>query len=1595
MDQTYRGKYNNPFIALKSETASITSDPIEDAEEFGVDDFDLDDFGDVDLDAALSSLEKFAEDQGSGGFLDEVEGDLADYFDVVGAEIADEHLKSDFKPHVTDPIDFQAATRKISTYNQHGLRYQAGSYFITEAPYIKFINSHDECIVGKMAKSSLYLDAIEMIPCILASAINESGEMKGTGLGFSSFVHSCAINIIARKTGLIEPLEGFDYIDDGFTHEITGLNWEKRSTKADFVWNKYALCEIYADLDQDILMAMDASLHEDQGKTDYFVHGAFDQEDSPYTPFLNKLHDLTTLISNNSLPQIAAMVKHWITSRPADFSRDEVTVPDVDIIESAIIRGSKKYNDYYVPAPFRVMAGVELIGLDLRQYQFELSLCEQQPPTHFHTLHYEEDPTQILLAKPEYGVPNPFSDYGLSSKTIFGACLNYSLFQSIYIESELLSKITMKKGCFWSIYSNCGIAWKMVRANSLTYYACYYRIGDPGIHCGKWRCIDDSINLWSSPNFKISMSDISYAKVLPYRIFATVMSTMAYCKQGERSYIIRQVIRASATAKWSTWQTSALAGDFRFFTLCAISGSGDLAKMSESACSKVIKPITFPDFYMLRLLLDFAKNPQRIGSGRTPFFDLPIRFASIEKDLALTHMWHIRKADHATQCFTKLAEGIRKETVWRPYLIECYKLQVEFLSKLITRGCTQNEFNELMSKMPPMPYYNHVLFLGLSQVACATLDAGRRQESTGFNLSTIMSDHHCIYINKHDKLHNSIIKSPRVADGIVSVLSEYGQPEGIHLLLLRMNKGSKIHNIYTIHPKDSKSKNREIPQMTSHMRIAQFFSESMITVYTDAEETDMMQTPSKYSDFVSQFSNIMRKGGLSRSEDKSFFCGHMHPECMSLSVHCVAKVLGSPSLYSSSSILRCDKSRWTALPPDASDSVIEGCNERTIFVLPSGKKLVQVYGVKNYIHFMQGVRACGGALVNTVFSVGLDLIQKERCPFIEITSVMTTSDDSARAVVANRNSPYNVKSIHSDYINLPISLVGHCMMKDSSDKPILSTRIAEFNNVATGPNGMIPQTFVHGHLALQPLNGDTFVDDLINVISSSRMSISWGDSIDLARSVYDSNLICLSQRWQLTSRELDGLFDAGIIPSTDEQLLMGKFCYSRDAKIKLLSTLRDDIVEDIAQGTINILDGLRSFRVVKTGKAPNIKKVHYDGPIERLKIVIAQINAGRKVRGRKAAQITRPINYTARVAAKNKFIKVMLGPVPRLEDDKMNLIELLPDTPDAFIIHTRPRYSDMAPCMMGQLRQDVKQISFKNVFSKRITGIDFAVRLKEDEQACVDMSFTDLMKQFNLQQARNDSLGLRYKSPGGRPQTRFYNGKVLSQAYTMSFTIDIPDGDSYIGNYTQDGISYPTFQVCFWGNQALTKAKKANAILAFGYAIVGSEINVFFQIYGKRVQAIKTGYVNESLITIKYYRDTIYCPVKKNLRPIIMSEYGVDYDKGYDRNFGGDPDAVMNYGNYFNTSSRSANLLMKEMYKSFRSDFPWQIVKYKPSYPLFVKESTKIETAKVNKLVGNRSVCYLELTYCDKPEFSQVISLHEERPCIIKPQEEEEELVWE
>lgn len=59
---------------------------------------------------------------------------------------------------------------------------------------------------------------------------------------------------------------------------------------------------------------------------------------------------------------------------------------------------------------------------------------------------------------------------------------------------------------------------------------------------------------------------------------------------------------------------------------------------------------------------------------------------------------------------------------------------------------------------------------------------------------------------------------------------------------------------------------------------------------------------------------ILSEHGLAVSEDKTKFCGYMHPECMALVQYAIGRVVKSTTLMTCAALARGDRVRWVVCP---------------------------------------------------------------------------------------------------------------------------------------------------------------------------------------------------------------------------------------------------------------------------------------------------------------------------------------------------------------------------------------------------------------------------------------------------------------------------------------------------------------------------------------------------------------------------------------------------------------------------------------------------------------------------------------------------------
>jgi hypothetical protein len=566
--------------------------------------------------------------------------------------------------------------------------------------------------------------------------------------------------------------------------------------------------------------------------------------DSPYTSYVTKLHQITRGIPINAFELLYKQVRSWYSrQKPGQHPKCQ-TRCKIEPYDTSFTNWSKvKDGVHYLPCPFRALPGSELdenVGAALH---VRPQIGPSAEGTTYHTYPVDVDPTKDLIKESRSIAGNPVEHQSHLGNIIFHKLLDYSLFTAVYVESELFSKISGRDGCFWSKYTRCGIAWKRPNSNSLNYHVCFYVRGVPPMTCGKWSIINEEHNIYRGPTFLLANANIQHAITLPHRFVCQVVSTLAYCRANEVSYIVQRLLMQLATLRGSSWQTSALAGDFRFITLCAVSGSGDVPSLIDKIPARVKNYLSFCDAYLLRLIKDFAERYDGSPMNTTPILGLPMRFIAVEKDWPNAFMWHMRKTDHATNCMKKLIKGIHQEIDQRQAITNSLDMQCRYLEDAAVSNKTQGDFDDLMASMPHCAYYNHVVFLGMAWRTTRRLDMGKRQEPVGINLHSLYTDHHGVYL-EHNCERSGLILSPSpVSTNIDRMLNKYNEIDGIHRLLLRLSETHAVEQIYLMHEKDSKSKDREIAQMHAEMRVMQYMSESLVKIYTDADPIDMMQAP--------------------------------------------------------------------------------------------------------------------------------------------------------------------------------------------------------------------------------------------------------------------------------------------------------------------------------------------------------------------------------------------------------------------------------------------------------------------------------------------------------------------------------------------------------------------------------------------------------------------------------------------------------------------------------------------------------------------------------------------------------------------------------
>jgi len=1423
----------------------------------------------------------------------------------------------------------------------------------------------------------------------LACVYNEEVKYKGAGLGFSVFLHSLASLIIAKNfsDSILETPDGSDVETSVGTFEITGRRMLERETYSDYVIDKYALTSLLCE-GEDYDEFFRLSWMEDSGDYRMFDDYALSQPDSPYTPLANQLFDCSKHTQRSHYQFLSKCVQYWLVNKDWIIAQDGKVAWQVasDLCTQLALR----FNGYNpisgekasgrAPVPYRVLPRAAKIPV----LQEEMMSAVITPGmvkgwSSYKTQKSDYDPELLLSRK----CANPIIMPEIHNRIVrmfTEQIMVYECMQATYAESVLMTKITGKQGTFYDPYCQLGVAWRKKEGSAVNGYACFFMASaQPDMDLvGKWSeytleeifpsgvppLLHHKTSCISvSPAFSFNNNDIHYASALWGKIITQVIVSMSQVAPTMRSELLPRLISYTNVFRNSSWMTTSLASECRFFTLTEMAGSGDPASMVISCCAKLASlpnnKIAFPTYYYYDKLRRYAASPRAGGRQRTtPLWRFPGNLLCLEKDIALAMQWKVRLNDDKGLCTQKVLDGIVAEQEERDSVLAHLEIQVGFMRGLLNGTATVLDFMTVMTTSPKIPHYNHPFFAGLTYDVAQPLkaSAGERRESTDLRLSGLCTDHNAWTFNTQ-----GFIMKYRVADGVNKLLRYLDGPQCVHQAIVRMKTKPKFRNIYPLHPKGNKQSRREIAQQNENMRLFQYTAETLASVYTDAAPVDMMRDPQKYAKVVQETVKIVRQGGFIRSEDRSFFCGHMQPEFMAIALYHLSRVTASTTLVCASSILRQNRSRWVVMPADSSNVKIPPGAVSEFVMVQNGKSVNKHIMLQVYKHKMQGMGALSAAAINTSFNDGFNNMLRVTFPQITEAFAATTSDDVIRGYVVNEDRRSDI----AQYIyKIPSQSCTEVMMKDSITKPMELSGGGEFNNIAIASHGAVTQSPIHSVLAIQPLTAPSIIADVIAAVSQARSTLTWGDSPDLCQSALEMYKVMLQARWLLPEDFFDLMATCGLWPTSLEELI-GGFSPRDDLAYSIMwNACSDENKERVLSGEAELTVGLMSWRHNAKTEKKKVTDCTLLGAPYTVNHKLSQIVQSRRNKGKMNPTFIPQLAVKRRREMSSGFIrhiqKCMTTPI-----EQGILLSLKQMNPIAKVtVHPTPmRKRLLMPTKMGEGYFRRPEHSKSVINALRHVGVTVGRQPRDSERLIVSMDHDEYKRWLIVSERTDRMCGLKFDSPMGLPIMMFHNttvfkkGVLFNFSVTSSYEIDIHLQSVHIAGRTYHGVKPPE-----WGGKTLKKCKDERWRLGFGVRTIDGEVTMLIRTGFDYAAVTAMPLAGWKMCTALYNGYTYAMTLEPDFTPLDPSKYLERYEPcGLITYMTGTDTALLNYGKYINTSSDTPFRIMTRIYATFDSHLP-RVAKtlLRPNW-IFPSSAVVLPLAEYTILIGSRSICRLKL----------------------------------
>lgn len=987
----------------------------------------------------------------------------------------------------------------------------------------------------------------------MTDMVSEDVKLKATGMGYSVWIHFAVVVAIARAhpESCIEPVEGGDIlvnvsqesgwstvdrsiksgarlpVDGGVRIEVTGVNWARRNTSCDWVLGKYALLGRLLEDPAD-RRVLELALAEDQ--YDPTVIAELTPEDQRGRYF-DVCVRLLRLVRSTTLPQrqaLGSMAQRYFWSLP---NENDGTLPFEDkrsLVDDILDGGAKNGR---LPAPCRIAAVPQPppdVAFAMSRLEPDCRWSPSMAKSTYHTVKSDDRHGAIEKALAR-SVP-PVSTAGVPLGFAVDAVPATSISGCILMESTLLRRVVGTRGCKFDDSVSAGVVWQRTRDNMFK-VAYYTWVAPDPLLAGDWgREVSGDLTYFRSPTFTVSNTDLEYAQCLAARHETW---TRMFVEVTDRQ-LCHKLLAAEAKVLLclhnSSWRTSVWMKNVRFTTSLRIGGAVDLDPVLTKGWA-VAKELRSSEWCFLHLARACMPHWQTTADS-TPIFGFPLLWASLEKDVDLMTQWHIRKGHHATDCMQSMVEAFQDEELTIEQSLLYLERQEVFLTAMFEVGAAYRDFAKLMDSAPEYPMTNVVWALAEAEVTkkhFATAFAA--QSRTGFTISSMLSNRGGVEV-KGNTLHRK-----RAFRSIASYCKRTGQHTPMRLLTHALEHPELP--TYGITPKDQKNGDRDISTQSACTRVRQAAAESFFGTTGGAAGADLLQDPAKHEKAGKALLKALRyKGGthVTTSEDRSKFCHNFRPQAMAVALYCIGLSASLNFMTTAAGIMSQFGLKEVVVPPgfDETRLPLSGVKLGKISTTHAQSQLHKTPSIRSERSFQQGMFANAGGLIN---DLGMIFWTETVAAHPQVASAdgMTTSDDSCRSVcmrVATSKAEVDAKII------MPAM---RAIMYDSqlnNDRKFISSSVgAEFNRVAYVEDGPIPQAPVLAALAIQPMNGDSLVHDLMQCHSSARVVMLWGGTPFAMYSAYAAGVEYACSRWRVSESQYGLLCAAKLVLQSAHEVL--------------------------------------------------------------------------------------------------------------------------------------------------------------------------------------------------------------------------------------------------------------------------------------------------------------------------------------------------------------------------------------------------------------------------------------------------------------------------